>query len=402
MRLRNTTLALSTVVAIGVAGCGSGPDSGTGPEPITVGVISALSAVSSTTFVNPYSVQGVRAAVKAVNAAGGVYGRPLALKVCDNAGDPNRNATCARQAVAEKWVAVVGGYDTTGPDRVLPILEAGTIPYVGQMQGTPAEFQSRMSFPVEVGTVGNSVGTAAMMVEAGCRASVVVSYTSSPGATERLAQITRALTRAGDSSARVVGMQPNTANITPIVADALTGSPDCVYFSGTGEDAAKLFTAVTKTGAGRRISMFAPTGVLRPDILAAMGPAAEGIRGSSGVPLPNNPHPSVRQYLDDLKASDPEARPTEQTLNGYAAVKLLALALDGLPETTGTALYQRLNTATSMQVMAFPTLDFTRTRDSRLYPRQPNTVVWYSLVKDGHWQSARADAAPTDISTYLP
>jgi len=369
---------------------------------VKIGVIATTSAASASVFVNPYSVQGVKAAAAAINATGGIGGSHLQVEVCDNAGDPNRDIACAQQAVRQEWVAVVGGYDVTAPQNVLPVLQAAQVPYLGQMQGTAAEFQSEVSFPVEVGTVGNSIGTAVMMVDSGCRNSVVVSYTSAPGATERLAQIKAALEKAGNSTARIIGMQTNLGDITPVVANALADEPDCLYFSGTGEDAAKLFTAVSKTSSGADVKLFVPTGVLRPDIIKALGPVADGIQGTSGVPLANNPDPSVQRYLKDLETYDPEATPTEQTLNGYAAVMLLAEVMDNNPRLNAQALLQKLKSTTAAKVMVFPALDFTLTRDSELYPRQPNTVVWFSTVKDGHWQSVNAEGTPTDISDYLP
>src|SRR5204863_2229965 len=78
----------------------------------------------------PEDAAAGKAAVKAVNAAGGVNGHPLELSVCDDKFDPNGAAECARQAVSQKVAAVVSLNSGFG-DKVITILDAAGIPSVG-------------------------------------------------------------------------------------------------------------------------------------------------------------------------------------------------------------------------------------------------------------------------------
>ena len=52
-----------------------------------------------------------------INSHGGIGGRPLEAKFCDAHGTPTAAAACAREAVADKAVAVVGNFT----DSVQPV-----------------------------------------------------------------------------------------------------------------------------------------------------------------------------------------------------------------------------------------------------------------------------------------
>ncbi len=46
-----------------------------------------------------------------INDNGGIGGRPLEMTFCDSKADPNEAAACARKAVDDGAIAMVGGYD---------------------------------------------------------------------------------------------------------------------------------------------------------------------------------------------------------------------------------------------------------------------------------------------------
>ena len=81
-----------------------------------------------------------------INANGGVAGRPLEVITCDNKGEPNEGANCARQAVEEGVVAVVGSF-TFDASRIIPVLEEANIAWFGACCPLVAqEFTSEISY----------------------------------------------------------------------------------------------------------------------------------------------------------------------------------------------------------------------------------------------------------------
>jgi ABC-type branched-subunit amino acid transport system substrate-binding protein len=103
---------------------------------------------------------GVKAAALAINKAGGIQGRPVKVIVCDDKSNPNNTEACARTAVADHVLAIVGA-DTAFGDNYMPIITAAGIPTIGDAPSSADELTSPLSFPVEAGSlvVVGSLGT---------------------------------------------------------------------------------------------------------------------------------------------------------------------------------------------------------------------------------------------------
>ncbi|MFB0618624.1 ABC transporter substrate-binding protein [Streptomyces sp. AGS-58] len=91
-----------------------------------------------------------RAYARWINARGGIHGRRLQVLTCNDHNDSVGAAKCARRAVDENVVAVVGSYSQFG-DSFLAPLEGAGIPYIGGYGVTNDEFTGAMSYPVNGG-----------------------------------------------------------------------------------------------------------------------------------------------------------------------------------------------------------------------------------------------------------
>jgi ABC-type branched-subunit amino acid transport system substrate-binding protein len=181
-RLLATTLALATALA---ACSGDGGDENGAPadpaaalsgDPIRLMVQVPLTGPSTR---NPEPPVGAKAAAWAVNAAGGIKGRPLDIQVCDDQFDPGKSAGCARLAVSGGVVAYVGAYTGQG-DRYMPILEKAGIPSVGNVAVSASENTSPLSYPVGSGAAVALAGVGAMMGKLGCQ-KIAVAYANTAG-----------------------------------------------------------------------------------------------------------------------------------------------------------------------------------------------------------------------------
>ena len=82
------------------------------------------------------------------NAHGGIKGHKVNVVFCDTKGTPTDAAACAREAVSNKAVAVVGSFNFTG-DALMPILSKSNVAYFGNCCAiSPLEFTSSDSFPM--------------------------------------------------------------------------------------------------------------------------------------------------------------------------------------------------------------------------------------------------------------
>ncbi|WP_329265084.1 ABC transporter substrate-binding protein [Streptomyces pseudovenezuelae] len=149
--VRATALAAGALAACAslVAGCGVVPGTagGSGAGPIKV----MTWAPSDTKATNkPGMPAFARAYARWINSRGGIHGRKLTVLTCNDHNDGVSAAKCARRAVKENVVAVVGSYSQYG-DSFFPPLEGAGIPYIGGYGITNDEFTSPLSYPVNGG-----------------------------------------------------------------------------------------------------------------------------------------------------------------------------------------------------------------------------------------------------------
>ncbi|MCQ4207010.1 ABC transporter substrate-binding protein [Streptomyces longispororuber] len=146
-----------------VTGCGlvPGATGGSGDQPVKV----MTWAPEKTEATN---MPGMPAMAKAyarwVNAHGGIGGRRLEVLTCNDHNDSVDAAKCARSAVEQNVVAVVGSYSQHGRAFLSPLESAG-IPYIGGYGATDAEFRSPLSYPVNGGQAALLAGNGQQLAE---------------------------------------------------------------------------------------------------------------------------------------------------------------------------------------------------------------------------------------------
>ncbi|WP_108989370.1 ABC transporter substrate-binding protein [Streptomyces coelicoflavus] len=149
---RTAALSAGALVACAslAAGCGvvPGATGGSGDDgPITV----MTWAPQDTGATNKPGMPALaQAYARSVNAQGGLGGRKLNVLTCNDHNDSVDAAKCARRAVKENAVAVLGSYSQHA-DSFFPVLEGARIPYIGGYGLTNTEFTSPLSYPVNGG-----------------------------------------------------------------------------------------------------------------------------------------------------------------------------------------------------------------------------------------------------------
>ncbi|MER6920507.1 ABC transporter substrate-binding protein [Streptomyces spiralis] len=131
------------------AGCGVVPGATGGSGDGTVTVMTW--APDGTKATNKPGMPAMaRAYARWVNAHGGIAGHKLKVLTCNDGNDSVQAGKCARRAVQENVVAVVGSYSQFS-DSFFPPLEGAGIPYIGGYGVTSTEFTRALSYPVNGG-----------------------------------------------------------------------------------------------------------------------------------------------------------------------------------------------------------------------------------------------------------
>ncbi|MFF3512549.1 ABC transporter substrate-binding protein [Streptomyces sp. NPDC002573] len=150
-RVRTALLNAGALVAVGslATACGVVPgttgSSGNGTVTVMTWAPDKTSATNK-----PGMPAMARAYARYVNAHGGIAGHKLNVLTCNEHNDFVGAARCARTAVKDKAVAVVGSYSQYASSSLSPLESAG-IPYIGGYGLTDDEFKSVLSYPVNGG-----------------------------------------------------------------------------------------------------------------------------------------------------------------------------------------------------------------------------------------------------------
>jgi ABC-type branched-subunit amino acid transport system substrate-binding protein len=205
-----------------------------------------------------------------INSHGGIGGRPLEAKFCDAHGTPTAAAACAREAVSDKAVAVVGNFTFTG-DAVVPILEKANTALFGNCCAiSPLELTSKISFPM-----GNQplygVGLVHKAVEQGCEhiKGVIIE-----GAEAFEPLMENAAKAEGTTIEKFIKLPGTAQDYSAQVAEATSGDTDCLVMVVSETPYIAWMPAFAQSGSEAR--MYGPQGNFNENAVKGFESTVEG------------------------------------------------------------------------------------------------------------------------------
>jgi ABC-type branched-subunit amino acid transport system substrate-binding protein len=205
-----------------------------------------------------------------VNDNGGIGGRPLEARFCDAKGTPTDAGACARKAVQDKAVAVVGNFTFTG-DAIVPILDKAGISYFGNCCAiSAAELTTDSVYPM-----GNQplygAGLVKRAVEDGCKTMNGVIIEGAEAFKPLLDNAAKSLnTKIG----KYVTLPATARDYAPQVAEATGGNADCLIMIVSETPYVAWMAAYAQSGSKAR--MYGPQGNLNEVAIKGNEQAAEG------------------------------------------------------------------------------------------------------------------------------
>jgi ABC-type branched-subunit amino acid transport system substrate-binding protein len=167
---------VATVFAVAVSACGGASPSASSTDAAKTSIkVMTIAAIGNPLTNYPDVQAAAKAAVDAINKAGGVNGHKIEWTFCNTQGQVNQAQECARTAVRDQVVAVVGRADIYATASN-PILEAGKIVNFGGLPlGSPSDVTSSISYPLHEGNSGSYSAIAYGMAKKGAKKFVTVS-----------------------------------------------------------------------------------------------------------------------------------------------------------------------------------------------------------------------------------
>ncbi|WP_419842105.1 ABC transporter substrate-binding protein [Candidatus Poriferisodalis sp.] len=348
-------------------------------EPIRVMTVTTLNAAGPT-YANIANTANAYAAY--INARGGIGGRPLEVTVCDEQFDPAVAATCAREAVEEDMVAVVGSF-TFFAESIVPVIAESDITWFGPCCPiTPSELTSPHSFPI-----GNqpmyAVGAVKRAIEDGCGA---INAVIIDGAQIFLPPMENAIEALGQSFGDIIILPPTAQDYSSEVAQATTGA-DCVIGIISETPYITWNTAWAQSGTDAR--QYGPQGNLNEISAAGNEEATDGDIIAGMYPdISTAPWDEYRLALDeggyDTTEHDYNSLGGMGTWAAFVAFAQIAETIDG--EITASSFFEAASNTDNLDLGGMvPVLDFTQEWTDGLagYQRLFNRSVVYSTLENG-------------------
>lgn len=332
---------------------------GTGDGTLALGQLAPLSGRLSS--ISQSLTAPVQIAVDEINAAGGVNGKPVTLKVADDGGGENEDV--ANKALdgllrGQKVDAIIGPTATgTALDQLETVRDAGAIECSGSnsaeelsdSSATGAYFRTAPPDRLQALALARLVGTS------GRKRPVIVARNDAYGATFTN-RVRRELAKQKIATAGpVITYDPGAADLTAVAEKVKARKADSVVAISLTEDGARLVKALTAQGIGPgALPLFAPDGMqsttFHTSVDAANPAAVKGIVGTAPAAAPATPEnaftaamrragvaPIFSAYYYDCTVLMALAAQQAKTDNGVKMRRTFAKSLAGATDCTSYA-----------------------------------------------------------------
>lgn len=388
--------AALAALAVGLAGCsaGAGGRAESSQKPLVLEFVGAISQGARA----PQVPAAMKAAAEAINAKGGVGGRPIRIEVCDHRNTAEGESACAQDLARNDVIAMIGN-QATNSTAVVDASVKYKVANIGVagVGATDLVQASTTSFPIAVAAMSllacpgplkdagaGQIGTIALDTGGGAQlvAGVQAVVGKLPGATYT-------------TGSRVAYSENNLAAPVQTVLNA--GTTGAV----TALAQPQLISALS-TNSGR-MKICSSDGVATAADLRGMGQAADGFMIASPVPpasLAADTGEAGKQFVSEMDAyyassKDEAAAPDRRNgaaLTAWMSVHAFADVAGPLPDITRESVTDAFSKTTKLDfpgLLAAP-VDFTKTTPV------PNMARLHNSLYSGYrWDAAKGNYVAT-------
>lgn len=309
------------------------------PKPLLIG--QTLVQSGPLADLSPGPVAGMRALFAAVNAAGGVNGRPLELRQADDGYSDVKAAENVKAFTRDGAVAILMPIGTPPSAGALKAANEMRVPLIGPYSGAePLRRFSPYGFPVRIGFNEEYDRIVQHLFTIGL-ARVAFACNDNPGARSAMEGARQSIERRGKQMAASVVVSNDAADADERARELARERPDAVLLAMNNAVAAKFIAAYRATGASAQFYSF--SFLNGAELHKGLAGASAGVVISQVVPSPWN---SSMPLVADYQAAMRKAGISEfsyASLEGYINAKVLVEGLrragpNPTPETLKAAL----------------------------------------------------------------
>jgi ABC-type branched-subunit amino acid transport system substrate-binding protein len=358
-----------------------------------------VSAVSAVGNPEPERLSAMNARFDVVNAAGGINGYKLVLDACDEKGDPNVAASCARKFVSDKVVADISS-ETVFGSKYNPILQQAGILRIAPLVGSVTEYTSANNYLTDGGALSMYEGTIKYAVETGAKSFYLLG-TAAEGSAQLVTFLKPVAEKEGLKWAGQQFIPTSAPDLSSYVTAAMNSKADVVLLSFGPETTEQVLKTAIQLGAKFRVASAAQS--FSDAVIKAVG-ADEPIVTNALLVTPNPPVtqnqiPAVKQFNEEMDArlasGDKNANENvrSHTFDAWlGALAFTQIMKNTTSEITAKTVTDAFNAATDVDMLgAFPPWTPNKTAVPML-PRISNPYAWFAKVVDGKQTLAKPDA----------
>jgi ABC-type branched-subunit amino acid transport system substrate-binding protein len=204
---------------------GGATDVGITADSIRFGSISGNNTPLGNLISQPVTT-AVFATMRAVNDAGGVYGRKFVISDCDDSGDVTRFRSCYRKLIDEAKIFSFITSVTWGTGEVHGDLARDKIPWIGSWGFYTSEWKDPWMFPVHLSTVTEARATAGWVRDILKPKSIGILYLNTPEQQLAKASLHEVIDKAGIKTVREIPQEIDTPDESSNVFSMRAANPD--------------------------------------------------------------------------------------------------------------------------------------------------------------------------------
>ncbi len=275
---------------------------------------------------------GIAAAFKEVNDAGGIKGRKLELVSYDDGYEPDRAIANTKKLIeTDRVFALIGAVGTPTSKAAQPIATEAGVPFIGPYTG--AEFLRDPGLRTVVNLRASYFQETETWVKHLTEdlgfSRLAILYQDDSFGRAGLDGVTRALAKRDMSLVAEGTFQRNTIAVKSALLGIRAGNPEAIVTVGPYKPIAEFIRLARGLGMTQPIVSISFVGA--EALAQELGPVGDGVIVTQVVPLPwDTTIPVVAQYQTALRAHDPQAKPGFISLEGYLVGRLTAMALAGI------------------------------------------------------------------------
>jgi ABC-type branched-subunit amino acid transport system substrate-binding protein len=270
---------------------------------------------------------GAKLYFDAVNAQGGIGGRPIDLRLLDDGYEPERCKANTEQFIAREVFALFGYVGTPTSLAALPLVNQARMPFFGPFTGAQAlrDPFSRSVFHVRASYYDETALIVRQLTELGLKKIAVFRQDDSYGQAG-LDGVQRALASKGLEPAAVGLVKRNTVDVAAAVAAIVAKRPDAVVQISAYKSCAAFIREARKAGYG---GTFYNVSFVGTQALAdELGKEAHGVMVTQVMPYPYSTASGIaREYLQALRQAGGTAKPNYSSMEGYVAARVFVEGL---------------------------------------------------------------------------